>query len=118
MSGFSAASVAALSYDFRAFPKDDDSGERCTGKGTTPEPSKARLDDFYKGFAESFGALSEAAPEDADLEALAEERGDKMYQLLADVCGQKPSVDELKELPPRILAKYTTWLLGELSPKG
>lgn len=116
MSTFSAALVAPLSYDFRHFPQDD-SDERCTGHGRIPEPSKAVLEAFWNAQGEVLAVLAEAG-DDADEETVKETVEDAVYQRISDVCSGKPSVDELKQLPPRILFKFAVWLTGELAPKA
>lgn len=118
MSGFSAASVAALSYDFTSFPQDDGEG-RCTGKGVIPEPTKAKLRAFYEGFDALMQRDVDAEPPSEDeIKALAAEMDEKVYGLLSGVCSGKPSVEELKQLPPRILSGFTRYIMESLAPKA
>lgn len=114
MSGFSAALVEALTYDFTSFPKDgeDIGGERCAGKGRIPEPSKAQLEAFYRWLPSMRAELLT----DEDAEAL--DRNEATYKALADLCSDRPCAEELAELPPRIFFKFVGWLLRELAPKA
>ena len=114
MSGFSAASVPVLSYDFTAFPKDGSDVERCSGKGRIPEPSKAKLDAFWQGLPGLLEGLDPDADED-EIKATVEEG---VLQRISDVCSGKPSADELRELPPRILFKFAEYLRDNLAPKA
>lgn len=117
MSGFSAQTVARLSYDFTAFPKDGQEDERCTGKAFIPEPSKAKIKAFFEGFRALGSPLDEAST-DEDIETAVTELEDSVYVLLAAVCSGKPSQDELRQLPPRILALFTRYLLENMAPKA
>lgn len=119
--GFDASSVAVLAYDFTSFPKDAAEGpaERCTGKGRIPEPSRAKVDAFWKSQAEVLETLSEASADaDADLDDVKARIEESVYQRISDVCSGRPSVDELKELPPRILFAFARYLAESLAPKA
>lgn len=106
---FNAASIKRLDYDFTSFATNDGAG-LCSGKGIIPEPSTARLDAFEK-FRATFDA---AAASEADESVLGVVR-----KATADLCGGSPTLEELEELPPRILAGFTQWLVEELSdPKA
>lgn len=119
MSGFSAASVTPLSYDFTLFPLDgSDNGARCTGKGRIPEPSKRALEAFFREFEAVFRPGVDEAPSDDDVVHAVEDLEDQIYGLLSNVCSGQPSPEELKQLPPRILAAFTRYLLENLAPKA
>ena len=107
--GFDAGSVAALSYDFRSFPLDGatEPSQRCTGRGIIPEPSRAQLEAFYAA-AGDFVAVGD---EDGGVE-------EKVYQALSDVCSGKPSVAELRQLPPRILFEFSRYVMEAVAPKA
>ena len=117
MSGFSAASIAVLSYDFTSFLRDDSDTERCTGKAIIPEPTKAKLKAFFDGF-QDLTELDPLKASDEELQAVADERDERVYALLSDVCSGKPSVEDLKQLRPRILAAFTRYVLENLAPKA
>jgi hypothetical protein len=109
--GFSAASVAVLEYDFTAFPQDGDASLRCTGKGRIPEPSKAQIEAFFNEIGSFVQMPGSAEDDDGQVEA-------RIYEHLSAVCSGKPSVDELKLLPPRILFEFAKYLFENLVPKG
>jgi hypothetical protein len=119
VTGFSSATVAALTFDFTAFPSDTDPNVRCTGKGIVPEPSTARLKAFGEALRSLYG--TDEPSEDAVVQSLEErikEREDAIYKAYADLCAGKPSEEELRQLPPRIFGQFCAWLQGSFVPKA
>ncbi len=123
-SSFTTDTIELLKYDFTEFPSNDGKGN-CSGKGTIPEPTKAKL----KTYSENLKALYDIK-EDDDKEKLAEavekevaksgaeeieERGEKLLQYTSDLCSNSPSLAELKELPPRIQTGFFKWIYKELA---
>ncbi len=106
--GFDASAVAPLSYDFRSFPVDGatDPSQRCAGRGIIPEPSRAQLEAFYAAAGEFVAVGDEGAVEE------------KVYEALSEVCSGKPSVAELRQLPPRILFEFSRYIMEALAPKA
>lgn len=112
MSGFSAASVDALEYDFTGFRRQDGQGA-CTGAGTIPEPSEAALDAFLA----KWGELRSMSPE--ELEAKSATLVNELREALSELCSGTPSLEELKQLPPRVLRGFFRYIMVELTdPKG
>lgn len=124
--------VEALEWDFSAYGGD---------KGVIPEPSTAQVNGFFKAtknLVKEVRRLSrdQEAPKpdldpdkltDEDLDMLtdqieatgkiAEEYQAKTRELLAELCSDQPTADQLAVLPQRVLAAFSTWLIGELRPK-
>jgi hypothetical protein len=115
---FSAATIGRLEYDFRSFTKDGSDTERCTGKGFIPEPSKAALKEFFAGIAGLGDAFQTGPVTDDAVEEAAASLEDRIYAVLSNVCSGTPSIDELKQLPPRILAAFCRYLTENLAPKA
>lgn len=137
MSGFTAAELETLDFDFTGIPsatqptptpeEPNPPVAYCTGKGVVPEPSTARLGRFYDYLDEGRKTIRDAiaAQEHGDdptggvqASARLSETLDRVRAALADVCGGHPSRAEIDELPPRALAAFFGWLAGELVPKG
>ncbi len=111
MSGFSSASLSRLDYDFTGFKASD--GSRCKGKGVGPEPSAEAITDFGILYGELLQGLEDTPDEDKLKTAFS-----ALAQALAELTQGQPSEEELAALPPRALAGFARWLMGELNPKG
>lgn len=119
MSNFSANAIE-LKYDFTGFPKNDGSKGKCTGKGVIPEPTQKDLQRYQEAMKELFQVeedgidLGQEALEAQDTEAL-EEKLDKLLGLTAELCKHSPSVEDLRELPPRIQLAFQKHIYKELA---
>jgi hypothetical protein len=112
MSGFTAESLpAALDFDFTGIPQQDGSGP-CTGKGTMPEPSEKSLQSFF----DSVNALRslETAPAE-EIEARAAGLLDEVRENIVAVGNGTPTLEELRQLPPRAFRAFYRWLLQEFT---
>lgn len=120
--GFDASKVEVLAYDFTSFPTDGavDPSERCSGRGRIAEPSKAKLEAFWNAQASVLDEVAKAADagDEIDADEVKAKLEDSVYQRLSDVCSGRPSVDELKQLPPRILFAFAKYLAENLAPKA
>lgn len=119
MSGFNAAAVETLDFDFTGIVGSD--GVALTEKGIVSEPSDVLLADYFtanQSFQKEALALLEAGVEDEKdgVTHIAELR-----EAVKAVCNGTPSDAELDRLPPRYLAAFNRWLtetFGGGSPKG
>lgn len=138
--GFNASSdVEPIGYDFSTCGGPT---------GTTPEPSDEQMAEFWTAYAhfirinrervDQWGdridaidaepGLSEADKKDRKRQVeieyeeaqveIAAERKRARCEMMARVCSDRPSFDELAALPSRVLNGFEAYLLGELSPKG
>lgn len=131
MARFDAATaVEELEWDFTKYG----------GKtGVIPEPQTKQVNDFFKSMkamvrevkqiSKNTPALSLDADNlsEEDMEALsdqidasgqiAEEYQQRTRELLAELCSNSPNAEDLAVLPQRVLAAFSTWLVGELRPK-
>jgi hypothetical protein len=98
-------------------------------KGTVPEPSDAAIGRFLDGlktlYAELQGVVAtdlgpDATP-DQMLEALSSVSGDNFVKAMADtaglfaeLCGSKPSKEQLLALPLRVRAHFYGWVQAEV----
>ena len=121
MATFSNNSVETLDYDFTSFPKNSGRGN-CTGKGVIPEPTQAHLQTFSDGMKLLSGSTNaELTKEDQSklIDKIASEgeeaMEDKVLKLIAGLCQNKPSVTELKQLPPRIRTAFVKWIHQQLA---
>lgn len=121
MAGFDASGVVEpLDYNFMPYIQ---------AKGTTPEPSDARIEAFVKGLQEITkkyqGRLE--LPEDAqrnpealfaamdNLDASAiTEVAEEMAALYAELCSDQPSAHEIQSLPLRVRSKFFQYLQREV----
>jgi len=133
--GFKAAEVAeTLDYDFSPF---------CDAKGEIPEPSAEQVNTFNARYVALLAALgryqtnrqrraADPTTEESEERTLMQEldamevdsqelspemtRIDtEQRQLVADVCSNKPSFEELQQLPSRQFRAFLAWLYEELS---
>ena len=109
MSAFGADAVERLDFDFSAFPRGDGQPGNCTGKGYIPEPSEARL----MGFQKALMAIGDAEDDESVESALPQVR-----QALAEFCQGHPTLEEIEQLPPRVLAAFVRWLRDQFGPKA
>lgn len=122
--------VDPLDYDFSAYKGP---------VGTIPEPSTKQVNDFFKAMknmVKDVRKLSrDAGPKDVDPDNLTDEDLETIsdqidaagevaekYQaqtreILAELCSNEPSADDLALLPQRVLGAFSSWLVGELRPK-
>jgi len=118
------AVVEALTWDFH--------GAGVKAKGTIPEPTDRAIGDFLDGLrklyteAQGTASMPENATPDQMLEALSSLTGDKFVkfmadtaQLFADLCGGRPSQEQLLGLPMRVRVAFYSWLQSEVvSPEA
>jgi len=109
MSGFTAAAVSTLDYNFGGIPAVG--GGYCTGKGVVPEPSEEAIEAFTKA-VQALGA-DEDGPEGTPHTVM-----DRLRSELSTFCAGAPTPEEINGLPPRALLAFARWLVGELVPKG
>ena len=101
MSGFTAAEVSSLTFDFT--PWDGP-------KGIIPEPSEADSTAFFKAIAEQRKQLRED-PDNFE--------GDAWCDAVETLGKGSPSADVLRALPSRIRTAFLRWLIQELTdPKA
>lgn len=117
MAGFNASTaVEALDYDFRPFVE---------AHGVVPEPSTDQITVYRKAIMDMF---EEMIPEGLDdenqktvdmihkvVQFLGSDRSEeqeKILHVLADVCSDKPSYDELSALPYRHQQAFAGWVSG------
>lgn len=92
--------------------------------GTIPEPSGEQINSFRKGVA---AVMAEALGEDEKIEEGSQEWArrvvdvlgkdtaeiqEKMLHVIAEVCSDKPSFDDLKKLPYRAQQAFSGWVMG------
>lgn len=135
MSGFSAASLPTLDFDFTGFPRDDGQEGNCTGKGVIPEPSEERLKAFGEAVSKlsdigEFVQLAKTAGDDPEKIEAAKKLGesftesaasikDDLKLALVELGNGALTIEHLEELPPRVLGFFFRWLVEELLlPKG
>lgn len=130
MAGFNAETVVEpLDYDFRT--KDNPDARH----GTIREPSDRQIADYMAGIKQLVrdfqGKLPESlvagdadaasltdATEDLDPEIVMELNG-ALATLLAALCSDEPSREDILRLPPRIRAHFYAWLQREvMSPEA
>ena len=121
---FSVEAIDALTYDFTEIPSNDGTGT-CNGEGTIPEPSEAALDAYGAAIRDLFGVKEEeqgTAKAKKKIEkgideqtAQAKERSDALLRLTAQLCQDRPSFEDLKELPPRYCRAFMKWIYAELA---
>lgn len=107
-------SVEELTYDFTPH----------SGSGVIPEPSSMQIMAFQHGLAELFGELMPpTTDQDANATALAKavaeylgrdttEIQDKLLHVVAAVCSDHPSFDDLNVLPFRAQQAFVGWVVG------
>lgn len=122
MAKFSAETVgdSRLDYDFRTF-----SGMNAEDFGQIPEPS----DKMIEAFQDSIKVLSEEAGLDGveDTDDLTEDEladiaeglsfsdsQSKMAAIVADLCSQSPSTDQLLRLPFRTRQVFYKWIMKQV----
>lgn len=129
--GFNAGDTEPLDYDFTTLKS------KVTGlensKGTVPEPSIDAVQTFFNEMAinsretgDKIDALSKGLPDDAPLthensEAMREivdESHQERCRLLAALCSNQPSYDELILLPHRIYRGFEDWLVAAMRPEA
>ncbi len=109
MSGFTAAAVNALDFDFAGIPAQDGSG-LLTEKGVVAEPTDLALSTFFSAMSEvqkeALAAAEAGALDGSDAVA-------KVRSAVIDVCGGTPTAASLMQLPPRYLVAFSRWLTNE-----
>lgn len=115
--------VEKLEYDFR--PYADVYGE-------TPEPSEQAFQKFSSKQAKVMIDMDRLEKEMAQAEKdeklddetveVFQKRGreisDKMSKIIAELCQDKPSKDEVDQLPYRVKTAYIKHLMSQFSPEG
>lgn len=96
--------------------------------GTIPEPSDAALVRYQQRMAEHARKyLPDVDPNNLRevVEANANVTGDEMMeaiegqaQITGELCQDRPSAEQLLELPPRVRAAFYGWLQGTISPEA
>ena len=114
------AVVESLEWDFTA------AGVKA--KGIIPEPSDAAIGRFLDGLKNLYtkaqqlvgGDLEDASPDEM-LEALSSLSGEAFVTFMADtaglfaeLCGNKPTKEQLLSLPLRVRAKFYGWIQMEV----
>lgn len=133
MAKFDAATaVEEMDYDFTKY------GGR---EGVVPEPSTGQVNKYFAGMrvllreaqaasakakalngvnleemgddelAEAFENVDSAVAEASDFQA-------KTMELLAALCSDQPSVEELSVLPVRVLQAFNKWVIRQINPKS
>lgn len=112
--------VGALDYNFEPY----------AGKGTIPEPSTMQIQAFRQALGEMLGEVDEDSSNKVDDVALAKrlaeylksdttEADEKSLHIVADVCSNQPSFDDLQALPYRARQAFFGWVVGMLLvPEG
>ena len=99
-----------------------------TARGTIPEPSDATIGRFLDGLQKLYTEaqqLTSSLPAEADpgtmLERLNQLSGDAFVKigegaagLFADLCGSKPSKEQLLALPLRVRVRFYAWIQSEV----
>jgi hypothetical protein len=114
--------VESLDWDFRK------AGVKA--HGTIPEPTDAAIGRFLDGLKKLYieaqkSVPADGLPEDATpdqmLDALAQLTGDVFVKFMADtaglfaeLCSNKPSKEQLLELPLRVRVKFFAWVQMEV----
>ncbi len=116
MPTFSYDSVETLDYDFTGVPSNSGSGN-CRGKGTIPEPSQDRLEAYAAAMRELFKVSDDKDVAKAmdEVEAEVKAKSDKLLGLVAELCQDSPSREEIAELPPRIQKAFLAHIHRELA---
>jgi hypothetical protein len=112
--------VSSLEYNFEPY----------AGKGTIPEPSSLQITAFKKGLAQMVEYSARNEDIDVDVEKLptseyaarlskllredTSEYDDKVLHMIADVCSDTPSYDDLTALPFRARQAFLGWVIGAL----
>jgi hypothetical protein len=100
--------VEPISYDFTAFGGP---------QGTVVEPSQTKMRAFSKKLQAKFGT-SDPAKLGEILKAMTPEEQealiDEQQALIAELCGGCPSLEDLQNLPQRVLTAFLGYLMGEL----
>lgn len=120
---YTADTLEEFAYDFTGITRQDGKG-KCKGKGSIPEPSEDALTEFMKANAEaavqmmggnvSAQALMANPKKIVDLVSASASRRKETEKLLAKLCQNSPSADELSELPLRQFNGFANWLTEEV----
>lgn len=117
MAQFTIEHLEALEYDFTGFPAN--SGGKCKGKGTIPEPTKQMLLDYAEAIRTMFSAENLSDLTDEEIANAAEkdldERSDRLLEATSTLCSGTPTKDQLQDLPPRILRAFMKWVYREIA---
>lgn len=124
MPSFDASTIVEpLDYDFSKF------GGR---KAVIPEPTEekivayyASLDELMKSLAGDFVQLPPNPSAQELIEALNQLTMNESYKpmldgitaIVADLCSNSPSVEEIRQLPPRMRALFFQWIAREMRPE-
>lgn len=127
--GFDAGeAVTSLDWDFTKFN---------AGKGTTAEPSTQAVELFHKKYVafaravnNEFGTPHPEREEDSpepmsfkaaleaissiDISSLTEETDGIFLEMVAEVCGGSPSLEQLRKLPIRVQTAFCGWIVAQL----
>jgi hypothetical protein len=118
MSGFTAAAVSTLDFDFTGIPSQSNPGLLCTGKGVVAEPTDVAMVGFFTELDALQKGIVAAVESGADANT---ESINAMRKACTTFCGGTPTEAEIAELPPRYLAAFCRWIQTELGggdPKG
>lgn len=121
-STFDAGQFGSLRYDFTAFGG---------VTGIIPDPSDVLLEEFntqYMELLEKYGVGENVDKDDPDAVADAIQRNKEvsfveqqkeMVKLIALLCDDKPSADEINKMPFRVRSRFIAWVQRELvSPEA
>ena len=115
MSTFSIDVIETLDYAFTEIDSNSGSG-KCKGKGTIPEPSQPRLEAYSAAVRELFDVKENKDVAAAiDREAEAKEKSSTLLALIAELCQNTPSKEQLEDLPPRYQRWFLKWIFGSLT---
>lgn len=119
---FDAGQFGSLRYDFTAFGG---------VTGIIPDPSDVLLEEFntqYMELLEKYGVGENVDKDDPDAVADAIQRNKEvsfveqqkeMVRLIALLCDDKPSADEINKMPFRVRSRFIAWVQRELvSPEA
>lgn len=121
MAGFdAAAAVEPMDWNFEKFGG---------GSGTVPEPSNDEMKRFQRDFARVMreGAkldMSDDAAkkmDETEFEAYqmkAEDIGKQLDTVIADLCKNSPSAEQVGRLPFRVKTAFSQWLMKQFNPEA
>jgi hypothetical protein len=112
--------VGVLEYNFEPY----------AGKGVIPEPSAIQIQAFRQALGEMLGEVDEDSSDKDEgvvfakrlseyLNSDTTEADEKSLHIVADVCSNQPSFDDLQALPYRARQAFLGWIVGMLLvPEG
>lgn len=114
-----ADAVEPMDYDFTKFK---------AGKGTVPEPSQSEYRTYVRGLTSLQGKykdLEKLTDKDdlsdkqvKEINDKAEALSDEMDELVAKLCQNVPSREDIAKLPFRVKNVFSKWLQEEFNPKN